>query len=281
MRLPNFLIIGAQKCGTSWFARIISQHPDIFVFAHEIHFFDKIHNYSRGLEWYKEHFADATNYAHVGEKTPDYLWANGLGSEGHLPEVHKNIHHHLPTVRLITVLRNPVERAISAINHLIKTGRVSPLISIERMLKGDKFHLLERHGVISKGMYYKQIEAFMEYFSDEQMLILIYEEDLIENPQEGLRKICYFLGADSSFRFSNLTRKINVHKHSKARLIVNHYVPAMRRYSKILDKFLSTKKLKPTMATYRYLYDLYSEPNEMLYSFLGRKIPSWKPQDIK
>jgi len=103
-RLPNVLIIGAQKSGTSWFARLLSQHPDIYFYESEIHFFDKTYNYRKGIEWYKGHFNNAPATKWIGEKTPDYLWANGLGEEGHAQDVHKRIFRHLPDVKLIVKL---------------------------------------------------------------------------------------------------------------------------------------------------------------------------------
>ena len=78
--LPNLLIIGAQKCGTTWLARMLGQHPDVFMAEEEIHFFDRAHNFARGTAWYESHFAAAAGQSAVGEKTPDYLWAEGRGA---------------------------------------------------------------------------------------------------------------------------------------------------------------------------------------------------------
>jgi len=85
MGLPNFLIIGAQKSGTTWLARILKQHPEIFVYGKEIHFFDRQQNFDKGIDWYKGHFEEIPHKQFVGEKTPDYLWANGKGLEDIFP----------------------------------------------------------------------------------------------------------------------------------------------------------------------------------------------------
>ena len=276
MPLPNFLIIGAQKSGTSWFAKILSQHPDIFIYKSEIHYFDKIKNYNNGIEWYKKHFPSYNNYKFIGEKTPDYLWANGNGGEGHLPDVHKNLFQNLPDAKLIIILRNPVSRAISAVNHIIRTGRISPLHDIDRLLVGNKAHLLAGHGVIAKGMYYQQIKAYLEFFDRRQLLILIYEEDLIRNPISGVKKVCNFLGAESNFNFTDLKNRINYHNRSRINMTVDFYLPKLRRYTKWLDKYFGVNKLYPSDKTIKYLYDVYSEPNHMFFEFIGRKIHSWR-----
>ncbi|HEX9665709.1 MAG TPA: sulfotransferase [Thermodesulfobacteriota bacterium] len=276
MPLPNFLIIGAQKSGTSYFAKILSQHPDIFVYKSEIHFFDKSKNYKKGIAWYKEHFPSYDNYKFIGEKTPDYLWANGNGAEGHLSNVHKNLFHHLPHAKLIILLRNPVSRAISAVNHIIRTGRISPLHNIDQLLIGNKAHLIEGHGIISKGMYYQQIKSYLEFFDRRQLLLLIYEEDLIMNSMSGLKKVCNFLGADSNFSFTNLKNPINYHNRSRISMVADYYAPQLKRYTKWLDKYFRVNKLYPSDQTIKELNDIYTEPNQMFFEFIGRKIQSWQ-----
>jgi len=274
--LPNFLIIGAQKAGTSWFQDMLRQHPEIFIYSSEIHFFDKSANYSKGIEWYQSHFDSAERHKSIGEKTPDYLWANGIGAEGHLPQVHKNIYDHLPDAKLIVLLRNPVHRAISALNHLLTTGRISPLISIDRLLTGDKDHLVEAHGVIQKGMYVQQIMAFLEFFERRQLLVLVYEEDVVECPTSGLKKACDFLGVYSDFMFTGLQKRINAHKQSMVRLYLDYYFPTVRTRTRFLDSYFKPLKMRPSDRTIKSLYDIYSRQNKFLFEFLNRHIPSWK-----
>lgn len=98
----------------------------------------------------------------------------------------------LPHAKLIISLRNPVERAISAVHHIIRSGRISPLHSVDDLLVGKKHYLVEGHGVIDKGRYYRQIKAYSEYFDQTQMLILIFEKDIVQNPSLGLKKCAIF-----------------------------------------------------------------------------------------
>jgi hypothetical protein len=190
MTLPNFLIIGAQKAGSTWLVYNLRRHPEVFLAPREVHYFDKDFNYAKGLGWYEKRFKRAGDKKAVGEKTADYLWANGRGVEGHMPHVHRNVHETLSDARLVVVVRNPVERAISAVNHIVRTGRVSPFIHIDDLLLGDKRVLVEGHGVIDCGRYHRQIAAYLELFDRSQLLILVFEEDVVADPASGLRKVC-------------------------------------------------------------------------------------------
>lgn len=274
--LPNFLIIGAQKAGTSWLARQLQKHPDIFLYDHEIHFFDKKYNYGKGIDWYAKHFEGSGNKRMVGEKTPDYLWANGRGVEGHLPGVHINIYSNLPNIKLIAVLRNPVDRAISALNHIIHSGRVSPFLNINELLMGSKKHLVEGHGVLDYGRYHTLLTAFYDYFSAENILVLIFEEDVIVNPEQGLKKVCNFLGVDASYDFGYIRQRINENRGNNVTRIINYYLPILRPFIRRISRFLPNKKLKPSKDTIQKLFEFYKEENQKLFNLLGREIPTWK-----
>lgn len=192
MILPNFLIIGAQKAGTTWLAYQLDKHPEVYLPKTEIHYFDKGFNYSKGISWYEQHFEKVTTEKAIGEKTPEYLWANGEGWEDHLSNVHKNLFETLPKAKLIITLRNPVNRAVSAVNHIIRSGRISPLHDINELLVGSKQHLLKGYGIIEKGIYYPQLLEYQKLYPEKQMLVLIFEE-MIANPQKTLETVCEFL----------------------------------------------------------------------------------------
>jgi hypothetical protein len=277
MALPNFLIIGAQKSGTTWLARRLGQHPDVWIAPAEIHFFDKDFNFVKGIGWYEAQFTGVGDETAVGEKTPDYLWANGTGVEGHLPDVHRNIHQAMPNAKLIVSLRNPVERAISAVNHIIRSGRISSPPVIDELLVGDQQHLIQGHGVIDYGRYHRQLQAYLQHFDPGQMLVLIFEEDIVENPTEGLTKACSFLGVDESFEFSALAERSNAYQHSKLRLTVDHCLPFLSTFTPFLDRFLPMHKVRPSEAVMRKLYETYETENDKLFDLLARPIPpSWQ-----
>jgi hypothetical protein len=275
MPLPNFLIIGAQKSGTTWLAHNLRQHPDVFMTDFEIHYFDKDYNFKKGVEWYKEHFKAAKGEKAIGEKTPDYLWANGRGVEGHLPDVHRNVHGTLPEAKLIVVLRNPVERAIAAVHHIICSGRISPLHSIDELLLGRKRYLVEGHGVIDYGMYYRQIKAYHEYFDPGRILTLIFEEDVVQEPVSGLLKVCSFLGIDPSFDFKDRKMRVNEIRNSFPGLVLGYYLPFMRPLACHMNRLLPALKARPSSLVINELYNIYEEENGKLFDLLGRSPVSW------
>lgn len=274
--LPTFLIIGAQKAGTSWLAERLGQHPDVYMAEKEIHYFDKDFNFKKGIAWYKMHFSGVRGEKAVGEKTPDYLWANGRGVEGHLPEVHQNIYRTLPDVKLIIVLRNPVERAISAVNHIIRSGRISPMYSINDLLTGNKRHLVEGHGVIEYGMYYHQIQAYLEYFQRSQILILIFEEDIVLDPSKGLKKVCDFLGINRDFEFAEKEKKSNIFLGSRLTLLINYYFSFLRPLTHLTDRLWPGKKIRPDQSVIQEMYRIYEPENKKLFQFLNHTVKAWE-----
>lgn len=273
--LPNFLIIGAQKSGTSWLHAMLRQHPDVFMPEEELHFFDKQQHFARGVAWYEAHFDAAAGRTAVGEKTPDYLWANGQGVEGHLPDVHRNLHSVVPDAKLIVVLRDPVERAVSAVLHLLRTRRVSPLHSLDDLLVGEARHLVRGHGVIEYGFYCEQIEAYLELFDRERMLVLIFEEEVRRDPEAALRRVCGFLGVDPDFAFAEASEGVNVARRSRLGLLADYAFPALGALWRRVDAFLPAYRPTPSDAARRELQALYRKPNEELFELLGRRVPSW------
>jgi len=275
--LPNFLIIGAQKSGTSWLADMLSQHPDVFVARGEIHYFDKVQNFARPLDWYASHFEGVRGERAVGEKSPDYLWANGRGEEGHDPDVHRNLHGVLPGAKLVVSLRNPVDRAISAANHIVRSGRVSPRHELDELLVGDKRHLLARRGVIDYGYYRRQLDAYQELFDPAQMLVLVYEEDIVDDPADGLRRTCEFLEVDPDFEFVT-ERRVNEMRSSLLSLYARYYLPPARGLARRLDRRLPpARPRRPSPETVRRLEELFAEENERLFEMIGRRVGAWEP----
>jgi hypothetical protein len=273
-RLPNFLIIGAQKCGTTWLAAMLRQHPDVYMPDQEIHFFDKAGNYEKGIEWYAGHFAGAENIRRVGEKTPDYFWADGRGGEGHLPDVNRHIHRHLPDAKLIVTLKNPVDRAVSAVKHLIRTRRISPLHRMDDLLAGKKAALLERFGVFEVGRFFTLLTAYLDLFRRDQILVLFFEEDIVQRPHEGLKKVCSFLEIDDSFRFSGTARQINRFDGCKLHLVVRYYFPVLSPLTSVLGRLVPESDFLPGESVLRHLYGFYREENRKLFDLLGRESPA-------
>ena len=277
MPAPNFLIIGAQKSGSSWLASHLGHHPSVYMPDSEVHFFDKAPHFEKGQTWYEAHFADAEAGQLIGEKTPDYLWTTSDGAEGHRAGAHERIHAMYPNAKLLVTLRNPVQRAVSALNHLIRTGRISPMESADALLTGPKKHLTRPHGVLRKGFYHEQIQAYLEWFDHDQFLFLVFEEDIIAHPEDTLSRLRSFLGLSADFPAdaTALNRKVNAHRLSAFGLLLRYYTPLPRLVVKGLDLPFPAHKITPSHDVMLRLYDLYADANERLFDFLGRRPPSW------
>jgi hypothetical protein len=206
--LPNALIIGAQKAGTSSLYEYLTRHPAVArASTKEIHFFDLA--YARGLGWYRHHFPTETEArrlrAETGtetvicEATPYYLFH---------PQVPYRVRGSLGRAKLIVLLRDPVARAISHYEHSVAMGAEDlPLEgAIERereRLAGEAERLAadpcatslshRYHSYLSRGIYADQIAVWLSLFPREQLLILS-SHDLFRDPAATVERVHAFLG---------------------------------------------------------------------------------------
>ena len=189
--LPNFLIIGAPRCGTSWLARNLRMHPQAYLpHEKEIHFFDK--KYNNGIVWYEKHFNDRSEVA-VGEATPDYL------NNAMIPEL---IHKILPNAKLIASLRDPVERAYSHYWYRVADNKVrGKVVSFEQQIN-------KNYRLIKDGLYGESLQRYYNLFPEENILILRYE-DIKFVPDKLMRTVFGFLGIDENFKSPIIKKIIN------------------------------------------------------------------------
>ncbi|MGK7897594.1 MAG: tetratricopeptide repeat protein [Xenococcus sp. (in: cyanobacteria)] len=194
-KMPDFLIVGATKCGTSSLYYYLSHHPQI-LFSHkkELNFFRK--DFQRGIDWYLSHFPTITDRSNflTGEATPNYL---------RFPIVAQRIQKYCPNSKLIILLRNPVERAISWHYHKKNTGLIND--NLEQAIKKE-LKLLQTLGEsdimnigfndpdnIIASLYYYQIKAWMKHLPRQQFLIL-KSEDFYSSPENTMEQVFSFLG---------------------------------------------------------------------------------------
>lgn len=219
--LPEFIVIGAQKSGTTSVFSYLGEHPCLVPSSRkEVHFFDgginpKIDNFKKGIEWYKTHFPtkeDAKDRK-AFEVSPLYMLN---------PLSYKRIFELMPEVKLIAVLRNPTERAISHYFHERRQG-LEPLPILEALCAEEerlkdtieredfKSYQYIHYSYKSRGMYYDQLEKYYNVFSANNILVLD-SEVLFMAPREALRRICEFVGIDPEYKFANL-KPVNVGKN--------------------------------------------------------------------
>lgn len=200
---PDFLIIGVQKGGTNSLWHYLQQHPQIvFPKKYDLHYFDDF--YQNGFEWYKEQFPfiDDVNGKLAGEVTPYYIFH---------PLAIQRIKYHLPTVKLILLLRNPIDRAYShfqmQIRHRneVETDFEVAIAKEEQRIKGEAEKIMSQLGYnsfpyralsyLSRGLYYHQLVRLYSEFDSKQVLIL-KSENLFCNAEAELKKIYAFLEID-------------------------------------------------------------------------------------
>jgi hypothetical protein len=178
--LPDFVIVGAQKGGTSFLYYLLTRHPFVEPAARkELHFFDKSERFDNGAGWYRRCFPRSGlkdgRRSITGEASPSYLFD---------PPVPKRMAEVVPQARLITLLRNPIDRAYSHYQMQVKRG-TEPLTFEEAIERQHSSYL-------SRGIYVDQLLRWFEFFSREQMLIL-KSEDFFEHPVETLKVVLNFL----------------------------------------------------------------------------------------
>lgn len=223
-RLPNFIIIGAAKSGTTTLHSYLSMHPDVTVGdTNEVYFDDPKEPqffaidsiYGKGLDYYSKLFSSAGENQICGEASTCYTLYP------YFPQVASRISSAIPNVKLIYIMRNPVERAYSFYVQLIKnyqkaTGNYHISRTFEECIFPEQFptraarddffayfdaYLVDEPGIfLEAGKYYTQIMQYLEYFERDQILFLMFDQ-LIQNPDSVLKNVCNFLAIDPGFCF--------------------------------------------------------------------------------
>ncbi|MBT36950.1 MAG: hypothetical protein CL938_00175 [Deltaproteobacteria bacterium] len=240
--LPDFLIVGAQKAGTTSLWHNLSRHPQIHMARHgdaggqrEVHFFDREDHWARGIEWYRSFFPETQCVQ--GEKTPEYMA---------LPKARERMARIVPRAKLVILLRNPVTRAHSHWNHLRENEGLledfgEAVDAACRAVPGP-FELL-----LTRGDYLEQIRSLLRLFPREQLYIAIAERFRADAVSE-YNRVLRFLECDPS-----ATGYESVH-------VRGYPAPMEARVGAMLA-------------------DHYAESVEALRAFLGDEIPEWQPRE--
>jgi hypothetical protein len=243
--LPDFLIIGAQKAGTTALYDYLRRHPAIAGPPwKEVSYFDR--HYRRGHAWYRGNFPLRSGRRLVGEASPSYLFH---------PLAPQRIAALLPFVRLIALLRNPADRAYSHYQHEVALGR-EPLSfedalarenermdgEVARMLSDTAYfsHAWWNFTYRARGLYAEQLERWLAAFPRERLLVLP-SEDLADRTAETYARVLEFLGAQPH---------------------------ELDRYPRVFEREYAP--MRPE--TRRRLAGEFAEPNRRLYELLGRDL---------
>jgi len=228
---PYFIIIGAQKGGTSSLFSYLKQHSQLQLpDKKEIHFFDN--DYQKGTNWYKSHFPmNIFGNKKTGEATPYYLFH---------PLAPQRIFQHCPKVKLIVMLRNPVDRAYS--HYMMQKKRKIDLLPtfeeaidaeasrlrVETQRLGDEplyksvYH--QRLSYLQRGNYYTQLMRWFNYFQKNQFLF-IKSEDFFDDPLKELQRVYAFLNVRNEKPSNLKPQNTNDYKpmKSKTRHMLNEH----------------------------------------------------------
>lgn len=210
--LPNFLVIGAMKSGTDSLYRYLRAHPQVFMpDTKEPHYFIEELNWSRGRDWYESLFDAAVGAAAVGEASTTY---SKYPTHQGVPE---RIAAVLPDVRLIYLVRHPIDRIRSQYLHevLVRAER-DP---IERAL-------LHQPRYLDYSRYFLQISQYLEFFPPEQLLV-ITSESLRHSRRDTLRRVFSFLEIDPSWDGEALLREYH---HSAEKRVARPLVSRLQRW---------------------------------------------------
>jgi hypothetical protein len=292
--IPNFIIAGGSRCGTTALYQFLKEHPQIsFPRLKEPRYFSSINNkfphngpgdYSidsaiiKNFENYKNLFRNF-NTKLVGEASPDYLY------------FYKNtvdeIYNTLGDIKIIIILRNPIDRAFSGYNHLVRDNREK--LSFEKALKEEPNRKKNNYDFMwfykEIGLYYQQVKAFKEKFSN---VLVIFQENLREKPDLTLEKTFNFLGVeniegiDFTINYNpvgapnNPIAKFLLNRNNKLSYLLREFfkrtIPR-NKLEKISSRFIKKGSLDKSIKD--YLYNYYLEDIKKLEDLLETDLSLW------
>lgn len=175
--LPNFLYIGPDKAGSTWLHEVLVNHPEIYLTpAKDLYYFDRY--FSRGVEWYRRHFAGVTHQHIVGEVCQDYLSC---------AESPARIAATLGRPKMMVTLRDPVQRAYSSYLYMRKHGE-GPATFTEA--------LRVKPTLLDHGRYGTQLKRYVDVFGRDCLHVALFD-DLQEDPQSFVDSVLMWLGVSS------------------------------------------------------------------------------------
>jgi hypothetical protein len=225
--VPDFIIIGAAKCGTTSLHHILAQHERVFIPDREVHFFDVDdfeqhpdffthnegftfhdldHDFDTYVAWYREFFRDARPGQLIGEDSTTYLTSKRTPAR---------IARLLPQAKLVAMLRDPVARAYSHYWHNVRAGYATK--SFEKTLRYNPGNLLQR------GYYGEHLRRYQSFLDSGQLLVVFFE-DFVADTAGTIERVCAHVGLEQPPDLSQIETRQNVGSHPwflPGRLLVN------------------------------------------------------------
>ncbi|MCF1420924.1 sulfotransferase domain-containing protein [Mangrovimonas futianensis] len=235
MRKVDFICIGAQKAGTTTLHEILNQHPELGLPKRkETHFFSNTELFNKGLEHYFSYFKNKETYEFLGEIDPEYAFNEGSA---------KRIYKSFGRVKVVFLLRNPVDRALS---HYLMTKRrgleerdFEEAILEENLNNFSSFQKMH-FSYLSRGLYYKQVKNYFDIFGRDNVKIILFE-DFTKDLKKSICEISEFIGLPEF----NFNTDIKSNPAASARFKkVQSFIYRDNSLKKIGGKLLESKELK-------------------------------------
>lgn len=297
MRIPDFYLVGAPKCGTTAMNQFLSQHPEIFIpSCKEFHYFGsdlELRNYSISKQEYLSYFQEAGSEQLAGEASVYYLMSKCAAKE--IKALNADS-------RIIAMLRDPMDMIPSQHSQLLRAGNEF-IVDLDEALDAEPERRTgsklppKGNKVMNKAFFYseiarysEQVERYFKTFGRKNVHIILYE-DFKKDPASIYRGILEFLGVDSSFQpefsYINTNRQIKIlwlwqlikFPPQSLRQIWRTILPnkvrgsVLRRLSHVYSKKGSREKLPENTST--RLQAMYSDDVKQLESILGRDLSCW------
>jgi len=219
--LPNLIVIGAAKCGTTTLRHHLDPHPEVAMApAGDLRFFSEARNWARGPEWYERQFPDGTPVR--GEASPSYT---GHPFFSDVPERMANL---IPDARLVYIVRDPIDRIESNYWMDVHVGEKRPLAD----LVADP----DDSWLVARSRYHFQLARYRDRFRDDRILVLDLD-DLARDPAATMARVFAFAGVDESFTSAEFGRRQN-----ETRRPLRVRSSRGERVVRILDRALGPKR---------------------------------------
>ncbi len=282
---PEFMVIGAQKAGTTWLWSMLDQHPGTSLpVEKEIHYFGSSELYARGDDWYYNYFRDLDSDKVIGEASTSYFydsvpyWFNEsdqLEFDNSLPVIPELISQKFPDMKFIVVLRDPVRRAISAYSHWMKQGEISPFLGLRRVATEHR-----RLRILEYGFYARYLDVWMKSIPSDRMRIIIFEDQIEKNWDQTLIDTYGYLGLDSAFT-PELPGK-SVHRGwGWSRITFNYYASRIFKdigdssVGRLIDRFDYSSKPSISADDIEFLRAAYLPEKEQIARLTGNRLNCW------
>lgn len=271
----DFIGIGASKAGSTYIWKCLEEHPQICgpKGYKEIAFFSAA--YKKGMTWYESLFKTCNTGKIKGEFTPGYLACSKCS---------QRIKDNFPEVKIIAILRNPVDRAFSQYRADKKADLQCARLSFEEALK-------TKNKFTNQGLYFQHLKRYFDIFPRDNIKILIFEE-VKKEPLKYIQEVYDFLGVDGAYEPKTIDKKVNKSREFRfqglhimlcnmfKKLKINRLFVKLRltwltkAFKKLNTKKTETPKIKPE--TRQYLYNKFKDDINNLENLINKDLSIWK-----